>query len=42
MNSVKYNFIMESYVRIGGKGLKNLKNPYMGVGRSKIAKIIFM
>ena len=36
MNSVKYNFIMlkneiESYVRIGGRGLKNLTYPYMGV-----------
>ena len=32
---------MESYVRIGGRGLKNLTYPYMGVGvRSKIAIII--
>ena len=36
MNSVKYNFIrlkneMESYVRIGGRGLKNLTYPYMVV-----------
>ena len=45
MNSVKYNFSMlknemESYVRIGGRGLKNLTYPYMGIGGSKIAKII--
>jgi hypothetical protein len=45
MNSVKYNFIilkdeMESYVRIGGRGLKNLKYPYMGVGvGQKLAKL---
>ena len=31
---------MESYVRIGGRGLKNLTCPYMGIGGSKIAKII--
>ena len=36
MNSVKYNFIMlknemESYLKIGGRGLKNLTYPYMGV-----------
>ena len=31
---------MESYVRIGGRDLKNLTYPYMGVGGSKIAKII--
>ena len=36
MNSVKCNFIvlkneMESYVGIGGRGLKNLTYPYMGV-----------
>jgi hypothetical protein len=40
MNSVKYNFIMlknemESYIRIGGRGLKNLMYPYMRVGESK-------
>ena len=46
MDSVKYNFIMlknevESYVRIGGRGLKNLTYPYMGLlgGGAKIAKI---
>ena len=38
MNSVKYNFIMfknemESYVRIGKRGLKNFTYPYMGVGK---------
>jgi hypothetical protein len=34
---------MESYVRIGGRGLKNLTYPYMGVGGgSKIAKIMLM
>ena len=43
MNSVKYNFIMlknemESYVRIGGRGLKNLTCPYMGVGKVKNCK----
>ena len=26
---------MESYVRIGGKGLKNLTYPYMGAGEVK-------
>ena len=26
---------MESYVRIGGRGLRNLKYPYMGVGGVK-------
>ena len=26
---------MESYVRIGGRGLKNLTYPYMGVGGVK-------
>ena len=26
---------MESYVRIGGRGLKNLTYPYRGVGRAK-------
>ena len=26
---------MESYVRIGGRGLKNLTYPYMGVGEVK-------
>ena len=32
---------MESYSRIGGgSGLKNLTDPYMGVGGSKIAKIM--
>ena len=31
---------MESYVRIGGRGLKNLTYPYMGVGGVKITKII--
>ena len=30
---------MESNVRIGGRGLKNLTCPYMGVGESEIAKI---
>ena len=40
MNSVKYNFIMlknemESYVIIGGRGLKNLTYPYMGIGGGK-------
>ena len=31
---------MESYVRIGRRGLKNRRYPYMGVGKgSKIAKI---
>ena len=45
MNSVKYNFIMlknkmESYIRIGVSGLKNLTYPYIGVWESKIAKII--
>ena len=40
MNSVNYNFIMfknemESYIRIGGRGLKNLTYPYMGVGEVK-------
>ena len=45
MNSVKYNFIMlenemESYVRTGVRGLKNLTYPYMGVTGVKIAKII--
>jgi hypothetical protein len=33
---------MESYVTVGGKGLKNLTYPHMGVGGSKIAKIILM
>ena len=34
---------MESYVRTGGMGLKNLTYPYMGVGGgSKFAKIIIM
>ena len=41
MNSVKYNCIMlkkemESYLRIWGKGLKNLMYPYMGVGEEAI------
>ena len=46
MNSVKYNFTMlknkmESCVRIGGRGLKNLTYPYMGEGGGeKITKII--
>ena len=33
---------MESYIRIGGRGLKNLTFPYMGVedGGSRIDKII--
>jgi hypothetical protein len=31
---------MESYVRILGRGLKNLTYPYMRVGGSKIAKVI--
>ena len=32
---------MESYVRLWGRGLKNLTYPYMGVGGgSKIAKIM--
>ena len=31
---------MESYVRIGGRGLKNLKYPYMGVGGLKNCQII--
>ena len=31
---------MESYVRIGGRGLKNLKYPYMGKGGVEMAKII--
>jgi hypothetical protein len=39
MNSVKYNFMlkneMESYVRIGGRGLKKLTYPYIGVGEVK-------
>ena len=32
---------MESYIRIGGGRLKNLTYPYMGVGGSKMVKIIF-
>ena len=32
--------VVESYVRIGEWGLKNLTYPYMGVGGSKIAKIL--
>ena len=38
-----FNYVeneMESYVRIGGRGLKNLMYPYMGLGGSQIAKII--
>jgi hypothetical protein len=31
---------MEFCVRIGGRGLKNLTYPYMGVGGVKIANII--
>ena len=32
---------MESYVRIGGRGLKNLTYPYMGEGGGvKIANIV--
>ena len=40
MNSLKDNFIMlkiemESYVRTGVRGLKNLTYPFMGVGRGQ-------
>ena len=35
----KLNGIL-GYVRIGGSGLKNLTYAYMGVGGSKIAKIM--
>jgi hypothetical protein len=31
---------MQSYEKIGGRGLKNLTYPYMRVGGLKIAKII--
>ena len=31
---------MESFVKIGGRGLKNLTYPYMGAGGLKIAKIM--
>ena len=45
--SVKYNVVMlknemESYERIGGRGLKNITYPYMGVGGSKIAKNVLI
>ena len=46
MNGVKYNFIMlenemESYVRIGGRVLKNLTYPHMGVGGGQKLKKSF-